>query len=70
MSRKAIAILAGSAATPDALATIPDTMRDLLQHPSWARTLTSDGFAAGAGLLGTFSVLRLQRAPALDYSGQ
>lgn len=66
MNRKAIAILAGSAATQLTLATIPDTMGDLLQFRSWARTLTSDGLTA-AYWPPAVSVDSLGFNPLIDY---
>ncbi len=66
MSRKAIAILAGSAVLQVALATIPDTMGDLLDYRSWARTLTSDGLAA-AYWPPAVPVDSLRFSPPIDY---
>jgi hypothetical protein len=46
MSRRAIAILLAAAAIQVALATIPDTMGDLLEYRSWTRTLARQGLTA------------------------
>jgi len=46
MSRRAIAVLVVSALIQVALATIPDTMGDLLEYRSWTRTLTQEGLIA------------------------
>ncbi len=46
ISRRAVAILALSAVIQVALSWQPDTMGDLLEYHSWARTLTQEGLAA------------------------
>ena len=46
MNRAAIAIVAVSAIVQIAIATMPDTMGDLLMYRSWVRALAHDGLAA------------------------
>lgn len=45
MSPRAVAVLVASAAVQLALATLPDTMGDLLEYRSWTRQITSSGLA-------------------------
>jgi hypothetical protein len=46
MSRRALAILSASALLQIAVATLPDTMGDLLSYRTWTRTLAAEGLAA------------------------
>ena len=65
ISRRAVAILALSAVIQVALSWQPDTMGDLLEYHTWARTLAQKGLAAA--YWPTSVSLESQESLALDY---